>query len=478
MPGFFLQTPSLRNRAVGARQASLPAETNPVYTPGAAALPTEILQTLVLGLLIGFTGALAPGPTLVATINASLKGDWTAGLKVSLGHIVIETAIFFLIILGLASVAQPYTTAIAVIGGIALIIFGILTIRGSRSASLSTAPAQAVENPYMAGLVTSAANPYFWIWWLSVGSALLISSLAGGLLLAVVFMIGHWGADVELVRVRLHRGLEREDDPFGHHVPPDHGGLRRLPRHLRPVLPCQPVPARTLEPREPVRLMCKGSNTIPASQVDPMADTVPPRDIRTLITQFRTSEHWAVSLARDLLWVIGVVGSIAILLWLICGTWPAVVTIESGSMIPNMNIGDLVVVVEKDRFGELQTWDEGKVSGYKKYGDYGDVIIYRPNGYTDMWAQIGLLPFSGQHPIIHRAITWTEAGEPVPLYINVYKGSVTPAGYLPVAVAGTTANGYQILTTGNTTKAANYTPNEPGHRHHQLGARELCHPRK
>ena len=189
-----------------------------------------------------------------------------------------------------------------------------------------------------------------------------------------------------------------------------------------------------------------------------MADTAPPRDSASLLTQFRTSEHWAVSLARDLLWVIAVVGGIALALWLICGTWPAVVTIESGSMIPHMNIGDLVVVVQKDRFGDLQTWDDGKVSGYKKYGDYGDVIIYRPNGYTDMWASIGLLPLSGQHPIIHRAITWTEAGEPVPLYINVYKGSVTPAGYLPVAVAGTTANGYQILTTGNTTQAMNYTP--------------------
>ena len=159
-------------------------------------MPTEILANLVLGLLIGFTGALAPGPTLVATINASLKGDWKAGLKVSLGHIVIETAIFFLIILGLASIAQPYTTAIAVIGGIALIVFGVLTISGSRSASLSTETAEAAANPYMAGLLTSAANPYFWIWWLSVGSALLISSLEGGLLLAIFFMIGHWGADV------------------------------------------------------------------------------------------------------------------------------------------------------------------------------------------------------------------------------------------------------------------------------------------
>jgi len=164
-----------------------------------------------------------------------------------------------------------------------------------------------------------------------------------------------------------------------------------------------------------------------------MADTAPPRDSPSLITQFRTSDHWAVSLARDLLWVVAVVGSIALALYLICGTWPAVVTIESGSMIPNMNIGDLVVVVQKDRFGEFQTWDDGKVSGYKKYGDYGDVIIYRPNGYTDTWAQVGLLPFSGQRPIIHRAITWTEAGEPVPLYA---------AGYVMNTSTTTTHGGY------------------------------------
>src|SRR5512138_342876 len=102
-----------------------------------------------------------------------------------------------------------------------------------------------------------------------------------------------------------------------------------------------------------------------------MADTPPPPAPRSIIGQFRTSDHWAVSLARDLLWVIGVVGGIALALFLICGTWPAVVTIESGSMIPHMNIGDLVVVVEKDRFGPLQTWDEAHATGYQKFSDYG-----------------------------------------------------------------------------------------------------------
>lgn len=191
-----------------------------------------------------------------------------------------------------------------------------------------------------------------------------------------------------------------------------------------------------------------------------MADKENTRDIRTLFNQFRTSDHWAVSLARDLLWVVAVVGCIALALFLICGTWPAVVTIESGSMIPNMNIGDLVVVVQKDRFGDLQTWDDGKRSGYKKFGDYGDVIIYRPNGATDWWASVGLLPLSqAQHPIIHRAMTWVDSGKPLPMYLNIYRGAVTPTGYLPLTVSGETSSGLRVFTPmGTSGIPPNYTP--------------------
>jgi len=155
----------------------------------------DIFQMVFLGFVIGLTGALAPGPTLVATINASINGDWMTGLKVSLGHAIVELFIVILILLGLATIALPYTSVIAGVGGIALIVFGALTIMGSRQATMSASPNQPVSNPYVAGLVTSAANPYFWIWWLSVGSAMVIAGLEGGLVLAGAFMIGHWSAD-------------------------------------------------------------------------------------------------------------------------------------------------------------------------------------------------------------------------------------------------------------------------------------------
>lgn len=134
-----------------------------------------------------------------------------------------------------------------------------------------------------------------------------------------------------------------------------------------------------------------------------------------MVASFRKSDHWAVSLTKDLLWVGVVVGGIALVLFLICGTWPAVVAIESKSMDPHMQIGDLVLVVQKDRFGSFQTWQDGLVSNYTKFDEYGDVIIYKPNGMTNVT------------PIIHRAIQYVDAGP-----VSEVKGKMLRVNYTAI----------------------------------------------
>ena len=123
----------------------------------------------------------------------------------------------------------------------------------------------------------------------------------------------------------------------------------------------------------------------------------------TQVQRFMKSEDPKAGIARDILWVLCVVGGVALLLFLVSGTWPAVVAVESESMVPNMNVGDLVFVAAADRYGPLTSWAEGQETGYAKFGlhpdrqgneVYGDVIIYKPNGDTSV------------HPIIHRAIVW------------------------------------------------------------------------
>ena len=168
-----------------------------------------IAVTFSIGLTVGLTGAIAPGPTLLATVNYSLKDGWLAGPKVAAGHALIEIVIFLLIVKGLAVAMQEHSRFIALIGGLALIAFGILTMRGSKSATMASAGDGSYTNPYIAGMLTSAANPYFWIWWLSIGSALVVSGLEAGLIVAAIFMIGHWSADFGwylLVSSSLDRG--------------------------------------------------------------------------------------------------------------------------------------------------------------------------------------------------------------------------------------------------------------------------------
>lgn len=138
------------------------------------------------------------------------------------------------------------------------------------------------------------------------------------------------------------------------------------------------------------------------------------------IAAFMKSENKWVALARELIWVAAVVGGIALLLFVVSGTWPAVVTIESESMVPNMKVGDLVFVVAYDRWGDLQSREEGQASGYVKFGDNGDVIVYRPNGASSV------------HPIIHRAMEWVEPGETVAVQSgkNSTQYTAPSAGYI------------------------------------------------
>ena len=116
------------------------------------------------------------------------------------------------------------------------------------------------------------------------------------------------------------------------------------------------------------------------------------------LKKFWQSEEQIPSAVREIVSVLVTVGVIVAILFLICGTWPAIVTIESESMVPHMNVGDLVLVMAGDRLGPLQSMVQGNASGYEKFSMPGDVIIYRPNGNTDL------------HPIIHRALYWVEAG--------------------------------------------------------------------
>jgi signal peptidase len=115
----------------------------------------------------------------------------------------------------------------------------------------------------------------------------------------------------------------------------------------------------------------------------------------------------AALFVRDIATSVGAVVLIGLYIFTISGVWPPMVAIESGSMEPNMSKNDLIFVMETDRFHpDAAHGDTGVVTaraaddiGYEKFGQPGDVIIYTPQGNTEVT------------PIIHRAMFWVEAGE-------------------------------------------------------------------
>ena len=118
------------------------------------------------------------------------------------------------------------------------------------------------------------------------------------------------------------------------------------------------------------------------------------------IKEFYRSDSTSAGFLRDLVSVAKILLVFAILSQIIFGTWTPMRAIESGSMEPHMMVGDIVFIKDISR-ADIVTQEEGAISGYKKFGDYGDVILYRKYGST------------ADTPIIHRAMYHVEAGEPM-----------------------------------------------------------------
>ena len=180
------------------------------------------LEMLLIGFAVGLTGAMTPGPMLFATIESSLRAGWTAGPKIVIGHAVIEAFISILIVFGLSAVVNDsIIRTISFAGGLSLCIFGLFILKNKKKARLDIEHTPAAAGPVFAGIITSASNPYFWLWWLSAGNSLVMEGLKTGLIAAGIFVTGHWIADMvwySFVSVSLSRGKKFMSDNIYRHI--------------------------------------------------------------------------------------------------------------------------------------------------------------------------------------------------------------------------------------------------------------------
>jgi threonine/homoserine/homoserine lactone efflux protein len=151
--------------------------------------PLNFAATVII---LSASGALAPGPLFFVTVSHGIKSGTKSGILFSIAHSLVEFSLVMLLALGLLSVANvpAVRLAVGVAGGAALIVFGAMQIRGSFSYKPEeTKTGQtATRSLLLLGLALTGLNPYFIVWWLTVGANLIFISLEFAGLAGVVFM--------------------------------------------------------------------------------------------------------------------------------------------------------------------------------------------------------------------------------------------------------------------------------------------------
>ena len=152
----------------------------------------DLFSFVVTVIILTASGALAPGPLFFATITHGTKHGAKSGLIFSIAHTVVEFLLIMLLALGLLTVAsEPIVKmVIGLIGGIVLIAFGTIQIRNSIISNPEDLkkPKASYRHLFILGLAFTGLNPYFILWWLTVGAQLIIIALEFAALIGVLFM--------------------------------------------------------------------------------------------------------------------------------------------------------------------------------------------------------------------------------------------------------------------------------------------------
>lgn len=157
---------------------------------------TNIWVFFASTILISLTGVMTPGPVFAAAVIKGYK-DERAGIKIALGHGLVEFPLMALIIVSLGYIFENdmVKLGIGLIGGTLLLFLGASMIR-SRKVVAEEGNELLPYDSIVAGALTTASNPYFLLWWATVGAVLVLNAQYFGPIIVVVFAVVHWSCDL------------------------------------------------------------------------------------------------------------------------------------------------------------------------------------------------------------------------------------------------------------------------------------------
>ena len=156
---------------------------------------SSILEFAVLVIVISASGVMAPGPLFATNIVYGLKEGTRSGIKIAIGHTIVELPLIILLGIGVFSLEliPEFQMIISIFGAIALFVFAIIQIKKIFETNKKIQSNQK-HSPIIAGIGLTALNPFFIIWWLTIGfklisDAMLIWAFSG---IVILFLFHIW----------------------------------------------------------------------------------------------------------------------------------------------------------------------------------------------------------------------------------------------------------------------------------------------
>jgi threonine/homoserine/homoserine lactone efflux protein len=158
----------------------------------------ELITIFVSSFIIAFSGAMMPGPLLTATISESSQRGFIAGPLLIAGHGILEITLLAALVLGLAPFLQrsDVFTVVAIAGGVILLWMALGMFRALPTLTLSLNAGKSKSGSLIKnGAILSIANPYWIVWWATIGFGYVIYSWSFGIAGLIFFFTGHILAD-------------------------------------------------------------------------------------------------------------------------------------------------------------------------------------------------------------------------------------------------------------------------------------------
>jgi len=155
----------------------------------------QFFEFTILVIIVSVSGVMAPGPLFAANVSYGLKGGAKTGIKMAIGHTIVELPLVILLGIGVFSleIFPEFRTIISILGAITLFVFATIQIKTVlRNEKIKTSNPK--QEPLIAGILLSALNPFFIIWWLAIGfklisDAMMLWSFAG---ILIMFVLHIW----------------------------------------------------------------------------------------------------------------------------------------------------------------------------------------------------------------------------------------------------------------------------------------------